>query len=160
VSDARLKTDVQPLTDVLAKLEDLHGLSFRWNKVAAALGRASDRREIGRMAQDVEAVFPELVTTWGEQPYKALDYAKLTSMLVDAVKELRAAKNAEIQALRAEKDAQIATLAARLAALKQTLGVSHARSVMASSVLPMSGLVWGGLMMAGMLLGWRFRFGR
>lgn len=63
MSDARLKTDVQSLTDVLAKLEDLHGLSFRWNETAAALGRASDRREIGLMAQDVEAVFPELVTT-------------------------------------------------------------------------------------------------
>jgi uncharacterized oligopeptide transporter (OPT) family protein len=92
--------------------------------------------------------------------YKALNYVKLTSVLVEAVKELRAEKNAEMQALRTEKDVQIATLEARLAALEQTLRVSHARSVMASSVLPMSGLVWGGLMMTDMLLGWRFRFGR
>ena len=160
VSDTRLKTDVQPLTDVLAKLEELHGMSFRWNEEAEAMGRASDRREIGLMAQDVEAVFPELVTTWGEKPYKALDYTQLTGVLVEAVKELRAEKNAEIQVLRAEKDAQIAALEARLAALERTVGAPHTRHVMASSVLSVNGLVWSGLVMAGLLLGWRFRFGR
>jgi hypothetical protein len=35
-----------------------------------------------------KAVFPNLVTTWGEDGYKAVSYAKLTGVLLTAVKAL------------------------------------------------------------------------
>jgi hypothetical protein len=99
-SDARLKTKIAPLTNVLEKLQQIRGISFDWNEVYQSLGRSSGHREIGVVAQEVEAVFPELIHTWGEESYKAVDYGRLTAVLVEAVKELKA----DNEALRAELD--------------------------------------------------------
>jgi len=89
--DARFKAKIKPLSKVLEKLEKINGISFEWNKLYASLGRSKGRREIGLLAQDVEAVFPEVVHTWGEEGYKAVDYGRLTAVLLEAVKELQAA---------------------------------------------------------------------
>jgi hypothetical protein len=89
-SDARFKTNVAPLTNALAKLEKIHGVSFEWNALYKSLGRATGHREIGVIAQEVEAVFPELVTTWGDEHYRAIDYGRLTVALIEAIKELKA----------------------------------------------------------------------
>jgi hypothetical protein len=86
-SDSRLKKNVKKLSDVLEKLEKIRGVSFEWNELYKSLGRSTDRREIGVIAQEVEAVFPELVTTWGEENYRAVDYGRLTAVLIEAVKE-------------------------------------------------------------------------
>jgi hypothetical protein len=112
-SDIRLKTQITPLTEVLAKLAQLRGVSFEWNDTYKALGRATGRREIGVLAQDVEAVFPELVTTWGAG-YKAVDYGKLSGVLIEAVKELQATTEAQL----ATQGAHIAALQARVEALE------------------------------------------
>ncbi len=97
-SDARFKKDVRPLTNVLEKIDKIRGVAFDWNQRYEALGRATGKREIGVIAQDVEAVFPELVTTWGDEGYRAVDYGRLTSVLVEAVKE----QQRQIKELRAE----------------------------------------------------------
>ena len=89
-SDQRFKTNVVPLTGVLERIERIRGVSFDWNELYKSMGRATDRRELGLLAQEVEAVFPELVTTWGEDNYRALDYGRLTAVLVEAIKELNA----------------------------------------------------------------------
>jgi hypothetical protein len=88
-SDARLKTEVEQLDGALQKLDKIRGVSFEWNEVCESLGRSTGRTEIGVIAQEVEAVFPELVTTWGDEGYRAVDYGRLTAVLVEAVKELR-----------------------------------------------------------------------
>jgi len=117
-SDARLKNNVTPLTHVLEKLEQLRGVSFEWNDAAASLtGHTPGQRDIGVIAQEIEAVFPELVTTLGEDGYKAVAYDKLTGILLAAVKELQAETDAQQQ--------HIAVLEARLAALEQTVGTSQ-----------------------------------
>src|SRR5262249_20965125 len=81
-SDARLKTQVTPLTQGLAKVAQLRAVSFAWSAAAAPLtGHAPGQPDIGVIAQELEAVFPELVTTWGEDPegpYKAVAYERLT----------------------------------------------------------------------------------
>jgi hypothetical protein len=100
-SDVRLKTNVTPLTNVLEKLEKIRGISFEWNEVYEALGRSTGHREIGVTAQDVEAVFPELVTTWGDEGYKAVDYGRLTGVLIEAAKELKAENEALKQRIEA-----------------------------------------------------------
>lgn len=97
-SDARLKTDIVPLTNVLDKLNKVRGISFQWNDLYESLGftKNEGRREIGLIAQEVEAVFPEIVRSQGEEKYRFIDYGKMTAVLVEAVKELKA----EVDALR------------------------------------------------------------
>jgi Chaperone of endosialidase len=89
-SDARFKTNVTPLVNALEKLAKIHGVAFDWNERYQALGRATGHREIGVIAQEVEAVFPELVTRWGEEEYRAIDYGRLTAVLIQAIQELKA----------------------------------------------------------------------
>lgn len=113
-SDARLKTNILPVTGVLDRLEAVRVVSFDWNRRYQAMGRATGHREIGVIAQDVEAVFPELVTTWGEDGYRAVDYGRMAALLIEATKELRAEQEGEIADLKAEN----ADLEARIAALE------------------------------------------
>ena len=108
-SDARLKTNVQQLTGVLDKVEKLRGVSFDWNSTYEAMGRSTGHREIGVIAQEVEAQFPELVTTWGDQNYRAVDYGRLTAVLIEAVKELRA-QNSELSQQNLELTRRVETL--------------------------------------------------
>jgi Chaperone of endosialidase len=94
-SDIRLKTHVTPLTHMLEKLTQLRGVSFEWNEAAASLtGHTPGQRNLGVIAQEVEALFPELVIT-GPDGYKAVAYGKLTAVLITAVKELDAAMAAQ-----------------------------------------------------------------
>ena len=88
-SDARLKTNVAPLTDALNRLTLIRGVTFDWNQASQALISSTGRREIGVLAQEVEAVFPELVTDQ-QGGYKTVAYEKLTAVLIEAVKELKA----------------------------------------------------------------------
>jgi hypothetical protein len=88
-SDERLKTNVQQLSGVLNKVEKIRGVSFDWNSTYQAMGRATGHREIGVIAQEVETQFPELVSTWGDQNYRAVDYGRLSAVLIEAVKELK-----------------------------------------------------------------------
>jgi hypothetical protein len=91
-SDTRLKTDVKPITNALDKLTQLRGVSFEWNSKYKNLYNASSRRQLGLMAQDVEKVFPELVGRESNN-YRVVEYAKITAVLVEAVKELKKENN-------------------------------------------------------------------
>ncbi len=83
-SDARLKTDIAPLSGALAGLAGLRGVSY--------LGRdeASDGRRLGVLADEVAAHFPELVTVSPRDGYQAVDYQGMTAVLIEAVKDLAA----------------------------------------------------------------------
>jgi len=79
-SDIRLKNHIRPLTNVLDKLSQLNGVQYRW-KDAEAMG--SDE-EIGLIAQEVEAVYPELIEE--VEGYKAVNYIGLIPVLIEATK--------------------------------------------------------------------------
>jgi hypothetical protein len=99
ISDARVKTNLQPLTDALDKLQQIRGVSFEWTNV----NPSPAPREIGVIAQEVEPVFPELVKPWGDQGYKGVSYDGLTAVLLEGVKALKAdndALRAEVASLR------------------------------------------------------------
>lgn len=84
VSDGRLKTVDGPLTGSLAKLLQIKGVYYHWKDPAA------DRsRQIGVIAQDVEKVFPELVST-DSKGTKSADYLRLTAPIIEAIRELNA----------------------------------------------------------------------
>src|SRR5262249_49027981 len=126
----------------------IHGISFEWNDIYASLGRSTGRREIGVIAQEIEAVFPELVMTWGEEHYKAVDYGRLTGVLVEAVKELKVTTETQQQ--------RIVALEARLTALEQAVSKPGTPGHLSSAVLPTGWPLVGGLVVGLLLgLGWR-----
>jgi hypothetical protein len=121
LSDQRLKQNIQPLENALAKVEQLRGVSFEWKNAAQDSGT-----QIGVIAQEVETVLPELVSTDSEG-YKSVAYGQLTAVLVEAVKELKAenaALRAETQAVK-ELKAENAVLRAETQALKAIICEDH-----------------------------------
>lgn len=85
-SDARLKKDIEPLKSSLDKVINLKGVSYSLkadNDNTKSLARG---RDIGLIAQDVEAVIPEVVHT-DSNGYKSLSYDRLVPVLVEAIKE-------------------------------------------------------------------------
>lgn len=105
-SDARLKTDVTQLTGVLEKLAHIRGVSFIRNELAQSTGHSPGRKEIGILAQELEGVYPELVTSADAENYRAIDYAKLSAVLVEAIKELKSDTDKRLIALESELAAQ------------------------------------------------------
>jgi hypothetical protein len=81
-SDARVKTDIQPITGALDKLHAIHGYTFRRTD---CLDRV--RRMAGVVAQEVNAVLPEVVTI-DEAGMMSVAYGNLSALLIEAVKEL------------------------------------------------------------------------
>ena len=81
-SDIRLKTNIEPLTNVISSIKKLNGVKFNFKTYP------SNKKLIGLIAQDVEKVFPELVTTEesGDQ-IKSVSYSNMVGVLVEAVKE-------------------------------------------------------------------------
>lgn len=80
VSDINLKKNLSPINNALKKILSLRGVSFEWKD--ENMGR---KREIGVIAQDVEKVFPELVSTITDR--KLVSYDGLISALIEAIKE-------------------------------------------------------------------------
>ncbi len=86
-SDERLKMNVETIAGAVDKVQKIRGVTFDWNETYEEMGRSTGHREMGVIAQEVEAVLPELVTTWGDESYRAVDYGRLTAVLIEAVKE-------------------------------------------------------------------------
>jgi hypothetical protein len=90
-SSRRWKTNIHTIEDALGKVERLRGVTFDWH--------ADGKRDLGFIAEEVGAVLPELVAYEDNgTDAKSLDYARLTAVLVEAIKE----QQRQIEALRAE----------------------------------------------------------
>ena len=79
----------------LDKLAQIRGVAWTWNEAAAPLGKQPGTADAGVIAQEVEAVYPELVETTPEG-WKRVNYTGLVGVLIEAVKELKA-KNEELE---------------------------------------------------------------
>ncbi|WVS23967.1 hypothetical protein QkW1_44 [Ralstonia phage QkW1] len=92
-SDPRLKDDVERISGALALVEQLDGVRFTWNGKTALIGKPG-ARDVGVLADQVEAVLPEAVGRSvpdeenGGERWRVVDYTKLVPLLVEAVKEL------------------------------------------------------------------------
>jgi hypothetical protein len=93
VSDRRYKKDITPFTPVLNQLTALQPVHYFWRAADFPQQHFGDSRAYGLIAQDVEDVLPELVVT-NEDGFKAVDYTKLPLLTIQAVKELKAEKDA------------------------------------------------------------------
>ena len=82
-SDERLKDNITYIHRPIDKINKIGGYKFTWNdKQDAYLGK-----DIGVLAQEIEAVLPEIVTTRGSG-YKAVKYEKIVPLLIEGIKEL------------------------------------------------------------------------
>ena len=86
-SDAKLKKNVATVSNALDKVNLLRGVEFDYI--------ANDKHSIGVIAQEVEAVLPDLVE--GDET-KSVAYGNLTAVLIEAIKEL----TSEVDELRSE----------------------------------------------------------
>jgi Chaperone of endosialidase len=86
-SDLRFKRDFSSIENPLDKIQKINGMYYYWKKDAFKSFGFDDRKQVGFIAQDLEKIFPEVVITDSEG-YKSVDYAKLTPLLVEALKEL------------------------------------------------------------------------
>lgn len=84
-SDKRLKDNITTIDNALDKLNKLGGYEFDWNDKQDSY----QGHDIGVVAQEVEAIFPELVIT-RDNGFKAVKYEKLVAVLIQATKELSA----------------------------------------------------------------------
>jgi hypothetical protein len=130
-SDERLTTDIEPITNILQKIRKIRVVGFNMASLSVdkASGKAVVNREIaqrrmkngtaikqqiGSIAQDWLADFPELVVEPnGEDDYYGLDYDRIGVVALGAAKEL--------SDLLAQKDAEIKALTDRLNALEQQI---------------------------------------
>ena len=96
ISDEREKENIVTITNATAKLKQLRGVYHTWKDTAV---RGTDT-QIGLIAQEVEAVVPEVVTTSNPTSLntpesdiaglKGVAYSKLVPLLIETIKELEA----------------------------------------------------------------------
>ena len=92
-SDERLKTKLGKIENALDKVDQLSGFYYEANQTAVDLGY-DVKREVGVSAQEVQAVMPEIVAPAPiDDKYLTVRYEKLTPLLIEAIKELRAELN-------------------------------------------------------------------
>ncbi len=96
LSDKRLKTNITSIKNEMDTIKKLDGVKFDW--------KGTGKESIGFIAQDVEKVVPEIVST-GEDGYKSMDYSKLTALLIEGMKS----QQNEIDALKKQVN-QLKTL--------------------------------------------------
>jgi len=110
-SDRRLKKNVVNIDSPLEKLSKINGVYFNWNDTAKELmDRDTEIRDIGFIAQEVQAVLPEIIrpapfdseldqenSTAENKIYKSksgedyltVQYEKIVPLLVECIKELK-----------------------------------------------------------------------
>ena len=115
-SDARLKSNILPFAPILDKLVKLQPVHFDWNIEQYPDYHFGPGRNSGLLAQDVEKVFPEMVSA-DARGFKMVNYSELPYLTLAAIRELKT----DNDALRT----RLAALEARLARLERPPSPSH-----------------------------------
>ena len=84
-SDKRLKNNITNIEDPLDKLKKINGVSFEWIPKEGIHDHTG--KDYGVIAQEIEEVLPELVTT-RDNGYKAVKYEKIVALLIETNKQL------------------------------------------------------------------------
>jgi len=98
LSDKRFKTNIRSLQSPLQKILQLNPVSFNWNP-AIGSGRILDNQNhIGFVAQEVEQVIPEAVSTASDfMKTKSVAYGDIIPYLTEALKEQQRIMNRQQQ---------------------------------------------------------------
>ena len=139
-SDLRFKSNVQTIRGSLDLISKMRGVSYEYdqNKFAdrSFIGGKTD----GFIAQELCQIMPELVHE-GNDGFLAVNYIGVIPVLTEAVKELKAQKDAEVSHLEeqiADKDRQINDLAARMAKLEALVADSRTGTISVSEKMTMA----------------------
>lgn len=93
-SDENLKTNIATITNALATVEDLRGVTYDWKR--------DDSTSAGVIAQEVQKVIPFVVKTNSpldaNEGYLSVNYHALVPYLIESIKEL----SARVKALEAK----------------------------------------------------------
>ena len=103
-SDARLKTNILPITDALSKVNRISGVTYNMSDLASSLGIGDTEDKVGVIAQELEQVLPQVVkpapfdtdkdgNSISGENYKTVQYEKIVPLLIEAIKELTAKVN-------------------------------------------------------------------
>jgi len=84
-SDVRLKDNIKSIDKALDKVNKIQGIEFDWKEFERIHGNKG--HDVGVIAQEVEKVIPEVVTT-RDNGYKAVKYEKIVPLLIEAIKDL------------------------------------------------------------------------
>jgi len=102
-SDRRFKKDITPFARSLEKLSLLQPVHFSWRADEYPDRHFGASQSFGLIAQDVEPVLPELVTT-DAQGFEAVRYSALPLYMLQAIKELKAENDALKARLQAQEE--------------------------------------------------------
>jgi hypothetical protein len=83
-SDSRLKENVTPIVNPIEKISQIGGYTYDWIPMEGI--HENEGHDVGVIAQEIEAILPEIVTTRGNG-YKAVKYERLVALLIECVKE-------------------------------------------------------------------------
>ena len=99
-SDERLKTNIKNIPNALDKVKALNGVLYNWTDEGHQWGLQVDteKREVGLIAQQVQAVLPEAVapapfdlnddgTSKSGKDYLTVKYERIAPVLIEAIKE-------------------------------------------------------------------------
>ena len=97
-SDIRLKENIRPITNAIDRIKKINGVFYDWKDNVSELGFTPiSKSDVGVLAQEVQAVFPEIVkpapfdqengVSKSGENYLTVKYEKLTALLIEAVKE-------------------------------------------------------------------------
>jgi hypothetical protein len=83
-SDARFKSNIQPLDQALDQVKQLRGVTYEMQQTSFPQHHFADGLQLGLIAQEVEQVVPQVVRE--VNGYKGVDYAQLVPLLIEAIK--------------------------------------------------------------------------
>jgi hypothetical protein len=127
-SSRRWKTNIHPLHAALAKVEQLRGVSYDL--------KDSGKHEIGVIAEEVGEVVPEVVTYDNNGTgAQAVDYGRLTALLIEATKEQQALIEKQQRQIRTQQT-QIAHLSSQVKTIQATLKLAGANPATLNSTNP------------------------
>ena len=84
-SDKNFKENITPIENPIEKIRMISGNTYDW-KADMKEFHGFEGNDVGVIAQEIEAVLPQLVTT-RETGYKAVKYDKLVALLIEGIKE-------------------------------------------------------------------------
>ena len=80
-SDIRIKENVIEIGDCISKVQAMRGVYYNRTDFNTEVTK------VGVIAQEVEAVLPELILESPDDGFKSVAYSELTAVLINAIKE-------------------------------------------------------------------------
>lgn len=124
-SDVRYKKDITQLTHSLDNVMQLKGVHYYWKTEEFPEQKFNTDKQLGFIAQDIEKLYPELVLT-DDNGYKSVDYSRLTPILVEAIKELKAEVD-ELKMANFLKDTDLKKLKSEVNQIKEALNLKASK---------------------------------